>query len=85
MLGFFMRQKTMWNNLKVIYSLQQRTDLYAETVEIMVSNIIDIMRKTIDKNTEKQLKELLISIEPYTNKIQKNISEYLKIIEESKN
>lgn len=75
----------MWNNLKVIYSLQQRTDLYAETVEIMVSNIIDIMRKTIDKNTEKQLKELLISIEPYTNKIQKNISEYLKIIEESKN
>ena len=75
----------MWNNLKVIYSLQQRTDLYAETVEIMVSNIIDIMKKTIDKNTEKQLKELLISIEPYTNKIQKNISEYLKIIEESKN
>ena len=61
----------MWNNLKVIYSLQLRTDLYAETVEIMVSNIIDIMRKTIDKNTEKQLKELLISIEPYTNKIQK--------------
>ena len=75
----------MWNNLKVIYSLQQRTDIYAETVEIMVSNIIDIMKKTIDKNTEKQLKELLISIEPYTNKIQKNISEYLKIIEESKN
>lgn len=70
----------MYNNIKAIYLLQQRADIYSEVFETMVVGAMDAMKTTTDKNTENKLKELLYSMKPYTDKIQENIIEYQKIV-----
>ena len=74
----------MWNEIKAIYLLQQRADIYSEVFETLVTNILNVMKTTTDENTKKELQNLLYSMEQYTDKIQKNISEYKKIVENKK-
>lgn len=67
-------------DIKALYLLQQRADIYADAFEKLTEGILVEMQNTKDTTTRLNLQKLLIEIHPHINQLQENIAEYQKYV-----